>query len=345
MATVTTAHHGLIYGGRRIVILSLIGTLILAVVFVGCQGYEYYNAPFTFSDGVYGSTFFFATGFHGLRGLIKQPLLIKYKGVRELSPKGGMVRSTYHSTRKLLKEVLGREVSKSRVKELRLLNKNKEGFICRHGHFLEWFCGFTDSEGNFTITLRNKDDNNRPEASPYTSAMLTFQISLHLDDKKALERIKNKLQCGKISVSETNNKCNFFVNDIFSLVNIIQPIFENVQLNSSKNFQFQAFSKPVNLFNQKAHFTREGKMTIMDCKNKLNINLDTPKAIIITDAWLLGFIEGDGSFSTSGLVPRFKFENHIKELRLLEKIKEFCRRGGSLITKLRKRKKNENATY
>lgn len=110
----------------------------------------------------------------------------------------------------------------------------------------------TDSEGNFTITLRNKDDNNR--ISPYTSvprqqrswpAMLTFQISLHLDDKKALERIKNKLQCGKISVSETNNKCNFFVNDIFSLVNIIQPIFDNVQLNSSKNFQFQAFSKAV----------------------------------------------------------------------------------------------------
>lgn len=59
--------------------------------------------------------------------------------------------------------------------------------------------------------------------------------------------------------------CNFFVNDILTrLVNKIQPIFDNVQLNSSKNFQFQAFSKAVNLFNQKAHLTREGKMTIMD---------------------------------------------------------------------------------
>lgn len=84
-ATVTTAHHGLIYGARRIVILSLITTLILAVLFVGCQGYEYYNAPFSFSDGAYGSTFFFATGFHGLKKQNKQPLLIKYKGVRELS--------------------------------------------------------------------------------------------------------------------------------------------------------------------------------------------------------------------------------------------------------------------
>lgn len=103
MATVTTAHHGLIYGERRIVILSLMATLILAVLFILCQGYEYYNAPFTFSDGAYGSTFFFATGFHGLRKQIKQPLL--YKGVRELS---------------------SREVSKSRVKELRLLEKIKE---------------------------------------------------------------------------------------------------------------------------------------------------------------------------------------------------------------------------
>ncbi len=69
-ATVTTAHHGLIYGERRIVILSLLATLILAVLFIACQGYEYYNAPFTFSDGAFGSTFFFATGFHGIHVIV-----------------------------------------------------------------------------------------------------------------------------------------------------------------------------------------------------------------------------------------------------------------------------------
>jgi cytochrome c oxidase subunit 3 len=69
-ATVTTAHHGLIYGERRIVIISLLVTLVLAVLFVVCQGYEYYNAPFTFSDGAFGSTFFFATGFHGIHVIV-----------------------------------------------------------------------------------------------------------------------------------------------------------------------------------------------------------------------------------------------------------------------------------
>jgi hypothetical protein len=45
----------------------------------------------------------------------------------------------------------------------------------------------------------------------YTSAMLTFQIGLHIDDLFILEYIKNKLNCGHISISGKN--CNYFIND------------------------------------------------------------------------------------------------------------------------------------
>jgi len=69
-ATVTYAHHSLIKGDRRGALLGTILTIILAVVFTGLQGYEYVNAPFTIADGAYGSTFFFATGFHGLHVII-----------------------------------------------------------------------------------------------------------------------------------------------------------------------------------------------------------------------------------------------------------------------------------
>jgi cytochrome c oxidase subunit 3 len=48
------------------VLLGIILTVVLAFIFTGLQGLEYYEAPFTISDGAYGSTFFFATGFHGL---------------------------------------------------------------------------------------------------------------------------------------------------------------------------------------------------------------------------------------------------------------------------------------
>lgn len=70
MATVTYAHHSLIQGNRAGVIYGLIATVALAAVFTGFQAFEYYNAPFTFSDGVYGSTFYMATGFHGIHVIV-----------------------------------------------------------------------------------------------------------------------------------------------------------------------------------------------------------------------------------------------------------------------------------
>jgi len=69
-ATVTYAHHSLIQGNRKGVLLGILLTVFLALIFTGLQGLEYYEAPFTLSDGAYGSTFFFATGFHGLHVII-----------------------------------------------------------------------------------------------------------------------------------------------------------------------------------------------------------------------------------------------------------------------------------
>ena len=64
-ATVTWAHHALLARAKKHTLIALIFTLILASLFTGLQGLEYVNAPFTISDGVYGSCFYLATGFHG----------------------------------------------------------------------------------------------------------------------------------------------------------------------------------------------------------------------------------------------------------------------------------------
>ena len=51
-------------------------TVLLGIYFRFLQGLEYYEASFTFADGVYGSTFFIATGFHGIHVLVGTIFLI-----------------------------------------------------------------------------------------------------------------------------------------------------------------------------------------------------------------------------------------------------------------------------
>lgn len=73
--TVTWAHHSLIEGERKQAIQSLTLTILLGLYFTALQAIEYYEAPFTIADGVYGSTFFVATGFHGLHVIIGSTFL------------------------------------------------------------------------------------------------------------------------------------------------------------------------------------------------------------------------------------------------------------------------------
>jgi len=74
--TVTWAHHRLLEQNRKNTIQALILTIILGVYFTILQANEYIEASFTIADRVYGSTFFVATGFHGLHVLIGSSFLI-----------------------------------------------------------------------------------------------------------------------------------------------------------------------------------------------------------------------------------------------------------------------------
>ncbi len=68
--TVTWAHHALLHDDRKGLVNGLILTVLLGILFSAVQAYEYSVAPFTFSESLYGATFFMATGFHGFHVLI-----------------------------------------------------------------------------------------------------------------------------------------------------------------------------------------------------------------------------------------------------------------------------------
>ncbi len=78
--TVTIAHHALRSGKRRTLTVFLALTFLLGFTFVGLQAHEYYEAytkmNLRLTTGIYGSTFFMLTGFHGLHVTIGAIMLL-----------------------------------------------------------------------------------------------------------------------------------------------------------------------------------------------------------------------------------------------------------------------------
>nr|YP_009730183.1 cytochrome c oxidase subunit III [Ophiopholis mirabilis]QHT54265.1 cytochrome oxidase subunit 3 [Ophiopholis mirabilis] len=75
-ASLTWSHHALRHKEGNDALNSLIITVLLGVWFTSLQAYEYWEAPFSIADSVYGSTFFVATGFHGLHVIIGTTFLL-----------------------------------------------------------------------------------------------------------------------------------------------------------------------------------------------------------------------------------------------------------------------------
>jgi cytochrome c oxidase subunit 3 len=74
--SITWSHHAFRAGLFRESLKGLAVTLFLAVFFLFCQVFEYFNASFDISDGIYGSVFFMTTGFHGLHVFLGGLLLL-----------------------------------------------------------------------------------------------------------------------------------------------------------------------------------------------------------------------------------------------------------------------------
>ena len=207
-----------------------------------------------------------------------------------------------------------------------------------------WVTGFTDAEGSFGVYISQK------KGTKYWSIVPSFEIGLHSKDLATLYKIKDYFGVGSISIRKTRAFASFKVSSISDLKNKIIPHYTNFPLQTQKRVDFNLWVKIINLIDCKEHLTVDGLNKILELKSALNRGLskstaeltnvkalDRPLFLVsslkrINPMWIVGFTDGDGSFSI-GIIkqgndkfqvrPRFRLTQHIRDAYLLRVIGEY----------------------
>lgn len=191
-------------------------------------------------------------------------------------------------------------------------------------NFYWWFVGFSDGEASFILGVNKEDKGN------INGFLFKFVLGLHKDDYAVLVKIQTILNMGRISQDE--NKCRLIINKYEDLKKLIS-IFDNYPLNTTKYLDFLIFKKAFTL-----NFERAGRVTpelidqILHLKNEMNksrtdFKMPSNHVININRYWLLGLIEGEGSFYVSRKYLALRFTIGLTAIQqpVLEKILEYLK--------------------
>ena len=188
---------------------------------------------------------------------------------------------------------------------------------------LEWFVGFSEAESMFYISKLGA---------------LAFKIKLHWDDRNTLVYIKSLLSelagrdVGIIIDSKDNQESYFNVGKFKDIQEILFPIFTKYYLTTSKYLDFKDFCRAADIKNTsflaKRKLSQDELDQILNIKSgmnslriQFNVN-DIPKRSL-TGNRLLGFIEGDGSFCISNMIPILTIKQHSKNVHFFYQIAEY----------------------
>jgi hypothetical protein len=191
--------------------------------------------------------------------------------------------------------------------------------------FYEWLCGLTDGEGSFYIIIRNET---RAGNSVARLCNFYFQICLHMDDDQMLYFIQKTLGIGKVHYSTKTAR--FTVTRLKEVEKIID-IFSKHSLRSTKLLNFLDFKKAFELYissNEKSEEIVKEIYTIKNGMNTQRTDFSEPTLgvkTIITPYWLLGFVEGEGSFFVRQELYKLTFtlSQSSRDLVLMGLIKDF----------------------
>ena len=214
-------------------------------------------------------------------------------------------------------------IIRDRQEENIAINQTEETWLKERELELEWFCGFSEAESMFYIS---------------TTGALSFKIKLHWDDRQTLEYIKNLLselvnrEVGVIVDSKNLHESYYIIAKFQDILEVLIPIFSKYYLTTSKYLDFQYFKAAAEIrkrsYMEKRKLSKEELNEILNKKSGMNsqrlvFNIkDLPKRSLSISR-ILGFVEGDGSFYISNMVPTFSIKQHSKNVHFFYQIAEF----------------------
>jgi len=187
----------------------------------------------------------------------------------------------------------------------------------QYNYFLQWFVEFSDVESAFMINIKNNKE-----------VHFIFKITLHIEDVAVLYTIRDKLGVGIVSIKGTT--CSFRIHSFRVIIEKILPIFDEYPLLTHKQLNYRDWIKAIILKKLGLEESRSLSINtfnkIVDLKNGMNNLRTNYEGYLLSNGmvnknWLVGFVEGDGTFYFSNSSVVFGITQ--KDKKILEKISYF----------------------
>lgn len=171
----------------------------------------------------------------------------------------------------------------------------------------QWITGFTDGEGCFGVKIfKSKGYALGWRLQPF------FQIKLNRRDLDVLCRIKEYFgDVGTISFEK--NFAKFTIIKVSDLIEKVIPHFERQPLLTKKYADFELFRQIILILKEESRLSEKGFIKVLNLRYNLNNGIseelkvlypnlipisrpEVPEGVIYPE-WLLGFVDGEGSFN------------------------------------------------
>jgi len=217
----------------------------------------------------------------------------------------------------------------------------------------QYISGFSLSDGSFSIQFNRRTNSSKLYFIP------VFMITQNIDSIDVLYKIQKYFNCGSIVVNNNKNAANFVISSRKDLQSILIPHFNNYPIHGAKQQAFHIFEHIVNLLSNSKHVYQSPQemANIIQLASLMNsssqrtesyinglydfvgarptidsIELPIIKKHPLIEEFLVGFIDGDGSFYVSFKAKKriefgFNIVGSMEYLDLFNKIKTFftCR--------------------